>query len=247
MLDRLHHLGDERERSPLSIQSPVPLATVDSLALPIAKASLLPAWLDPEHLLHGLAPTVIAVMCLMLFVESSIFPVLPGDTLLFTAGAFIAQGILDAPLWLVCVLAVVAAILGNLVGFGIGWKVGPALVKPDSKFFKKRYVDKTHEFLDKHGPKAVVLARFVPFVRTFITWIAGVGRMDPRKYFAYTILGGILWAAGITILGYLVGDIPFIKNNIDLLAIVIVGVSVLPIVVEYWRNRGKKPAADPVD
>lgn len=212
------------------------------------KASLLPEWLDPEHLLSGLTPTVVAVLCLILFAESSIFPVLPGDSLLFTAGVFIATGAIDAPLWLVCVLATAAAIIGNVVGFGIGWKAGPALFKPDSRFFKPKHVEKTHEFLDKHGPKAVVLARFVPFVRTFITWIAGVGRMEPRKYFTYTVLGGILWAAGLIVLGYVLGNNAFIKNNIDALAILIVVVSVLPIAFEYLRNRNKKPdATEPVD
>lgn len=220
-----------------------------NIALPAAKASLMPEWLDPEHLLSGLTPTVVTVLCLILFAESSVFPVLPGDSLLFTAGLFIATGAIDAPLWLVCTLATLAAIVGNVVGFAIGWKAGPALFKPDSRFFKKEYVDKTHAFLDKHGPKAVVLARFVPFVRTFITWLAGVGRMEPKKYFTYTVLGGILWAAGLIALGYLLGDIPFIKKNIDLIFILIVAVSVLPIVVEYVRGRRSKkretaPAAD---
>lgn len=215
------------------------------LAQTTVKMSLMPDWLNPEHLLSGLGPTVVAVLCLILFAESSIFPVLPGDSLLFTAGLLIAQGSLDVPLWLVCVLATLAAIIGNVVGYGIGWKVGPALFKrPDSKLFKQEYVDQTHAFLEKHGPKAVVLARFVPFVRTFITWIAGIGRMDPKKYFTYTILGGILWAAGLIVLGSLLGDIPVIRDNIDAIFILIVLVSVLPIVFEYVKSRrGKKKAA----
>lgn len=213
------------------------------LALPVVKASLLPEWLDPERLLDGLTPTVIVVLCVILFAESSVFPVLPGDSLLFTAGLFVASGAIDAPLWLVCTLATVAAIIGNVVGFGIGWKAGPALFKPDSKFFKPAYVEKTHAFLDKHGAKAVVLARFVPFVRTFITWIAGVGKMDPRKYFTYTVLGGVLWAAGLIVLGYLLGDIAFIRENIDIMAILIVLVSVLPLIVEFLRSRRRKRQA----
>ncbi|MFE0020555.1 DedA family protein [Amycolatopsis sp. NPDC059021] len=210
----------------------------------VTTMSLLPSWLDPQHLLHGLATPVIAVLCLIIFIESSIFPVLPGDSLLFTAGLFIANGTLDASLWLVCVLVTVAALLGNVVGYYIGHFVGPKLFnRPDSKIFKQEYVDKTHAFLEKHGPKAVVLARFVPFVRTFITWIAGIGKMDPKRYFTYTVIGGILWAAGITVLGSLLGNIPFIANNVDAIFIVIVLVSVVPIALEYLKARREKKGA----
>ncbi|MCR6487027.1 VTT domain-containing protein [Amycolatopsis sp. OK19-0408] len=206
--------------------------------------SLLPSWLDPQHLLSGLTVPVIAVLCLIIFIESSIFPVLPGDSLLFTAGLFIANKTLHAPLWLVCVLVTVAALLGNVVGYYIGYFAGPKLFnRPDSKIFKQEYVDKTHEFLEKHGPKAVVLARFVPFVRTFITWIAGIGRMDPKRYFTYTVIGGILWAAGITVLGSLLGGVPFIANNVDAIFVLIVLVSVVPIALEYLKARREKKNA----
>jgi membrane-associated protein len=205
--------------------------------------SLLPSWLDPQHLLSGLTTPVIAVLCLIIFIESSVFPVLPGDSLLFTAGLFIANGTLDAPLWLVCVLVTVAALLGNVVGYYLGYFAGPKLFnRPDSKIFKQEYVHKTHEFLEKHGPKAVVLARFVPFVRTFITWIAGIGRMDPKRYFTYTVIGGILWAAGITVLGSLLGGVGFIANNVDAIFVLIVLVSVVPIVLEYLKARREKKA-----
>ncbi len=205
--------------------------------------SLLPSWLDPQYLLNGLTVPVISVLCLIIFIESSIFPVLPGDSLLFTAGLFIANGTLKAPLWLVCALVTVAALAGNVAGYYLGYFAGPKLFsRPDSKFFKKEYVDKTHGFLEKHGPKAVVLARFVPFVRTFITWIAGIGRMDPKRYFTYTVLGGILWAAGITVLGSLLGNIGFIRNNVDAIFIVIVLVSVVPIAIEFLRGRREKKA-----
>ncbi|WP_297540706.1 VTT domain-containing protein [Amycolatopsis sp.] len=215
------------------------------LAQSTANMSIVPDWLNPEHMLSGLTPTVIAVLCLVIFIESSIFPVLPGDSLLFTAGLFIANDTLKAPLWLVCVLVSASALLGNAVGYFIGYKVGPALFKrEDSRFFKQAYVEQTHAFLEKHGPKAIVLARFVPFVRTFITWIAGIGRMDPKRYFTYTVIGGIAWAAGITILGSLLGHIDFIKNNVDSIFIVIVLISVIPIGLEYLKaRRGKKANA----
>ncbi|GAA3802831.1 MULTISPECIES: DedA family protein [Amycolatopsis] len=206
--------------------------------------ALMPKWFNPEYLLTEFGAYVILGLCLIIFIESSIFPVLPGDSLLFTAGLFVAQGSIQAPLWLVCTLVTVAALLGNVLGYAIGWKAGPALFRrPDSRFFKQEYVDKTHAFLEKHGPKAVVLARFVPFVRTFITWIAGIGRMDPKKYFTYTVIGGILWAGGITALGHLLGNISFIKNNIEAIFILIVLVSVVPIVIEWAKARREKKLA----
>ena len=205
--------------------------------------ALMPKWFNPEYLLTQFGAYVIVGLCLVIFIESSIFPVLPGDSLLFTAGLFVAQGSIHAPLWLVCLAVTVAALLGNVVGYFIGRQAGPALFKrPDSRFFKKEYVDKTHAFLDKHGPKAVVLARFVPFVRTFITWIAGIGRMDPKRYFTYTVLGGIAWAAGITALGHVLGNVSFIKNNIEAIFILIVLVSVVPIVIEWARSRRERKA-----
>ncbi|MEV7554394.1 VTT domain-containing protein [Amycolatopsis sp. NPDC089917] len=219
----------------------------------VTTMGLLPEWLDPKILLSGLTVPVITILCLIIFIESSVFPVLPGDSLLFTAGLLIANGSIKAPLWLVCVLVTLAALIGNMLGYGLGWKIGPWLFrKPDSKFFNKKYVDQTHAFLEKHGPKAVVLARFVPFVRTFITWIAGIGKMDPKKYFTYTVIGGILWAAGITALGHLLGGVAFIEKNIDAIFILIVLVSVVPIVIEYLKSRREKkhsatgaaPAAD---
>ena len=205
--------------------------------------SITPNWLNPEYLLSGLTPTVLSVLCLIIFIESSVFPVLPGDSLLFTAGLLVVGGSITAPLWLVCLLVTIAALLGNTLGYFIGYKVGPALFKrPDSRFFKQQYVDQTHAFLEKHGPKAVVLARFVPFVRTFITWVAGIGRMDPKRYFTYTVIGGILWAAGITVLGSLLGNITFVKNNVDSIFIVIVLISIVPIVLEFLRARRERKA-----
>jgi|SRR6187399_854664 len=213
------------------------------LAATTTTLALMPNWLNPEYLLTEFGAYVIVGLCLVIFVESSVFPVLPGDSLLFTAGLFVAQGSIHAPLWLVCLLVTLAALAGNVVGYFIGYKAGPALFRrPDSRFFKQEYVDKTHAFLEKHGPKAVVLARFVPFVRTFITWIAGVGRMDARKFFTYTVIGGILWAAGITALGAVLGNISFIKSNIEAIFILIVLVSVLPIIVEWARNRRARAA-----
>ncbi|WP_330278285.1 VTT domain-containing protein [Lentzea sp. NBC_00516] len=202
-----------------------------------------PDWLDPTALLNNLGPYMLIGLCLIIFAECGLLVgfFLPGDSLLFTAGLFVAAGTIDTPLWLVCVLLTVCAFAGNVVGYYIGVKAGPALFsKPESKIFKKEYVDKTQEFFDKYGARAIVLARFVPIVRTFITAMAGVGKMDPKKYFTYSAIGGVAWAAGLTILGYFLGQVAFIKNNLEITLIAIVLLSVVPIIIEVIKARKEK-------
>jgi membrane-associated protein len=205
--------------------------------------SFLPSWLDPEVILRGMGGWALAVLCLIIFAECGLLVgfFLPGDSLLFVAGLFVATGAIDAPLWLVCTLVTVCAFVGNVCGYWIGSKVGPALFnKQDSKLFKQEYVDKTHEFFDKYGARAIVLARFVPIVRTFITAVAGIGRMNAKKFFTYSAIGAVLWATGVTVLGYFLGEIDFIEKNIDAMAIVIVLISIIPIIVEFVRARREK-------
>jgi membrane-associated protein len=157
------------------------------------------------------------------------------------AGLFVSKGLITEPLWLVATLLVVCAFIGNAVGYYIGRWVGPKLFnKPDSKLFKKEYVDKTHEFFEKYGPRAIVLARFVPIIRTFITAIAGVARMDPKKFFTYSAIGGVAWAAGITVLGFFLGQIAFVRDNIELMIILIVLISFVPIVLEVIKAKREK-------
>ncbi|HEX6356760.1 DedA family protein [Actinophytocola sp.] len=204
---------------------------------------LLPSWLDPEVILRGMGGWALAVLCLIIFAECGLLVgfFLPGDSLLFVAGLFVATGAIATPLWVVCLLVTVCAFVGNVCGYWIGAKAGPALFsKPDSKLFKKEYVDKTHEFFDKYGPRAIVMARFVPIVRTFITAIAGVGRMDTKKFFTYSAIGGVLWATGITVLGYFLGEISFIEKNIDAMLILIVLLSIIPIIIEVVKARREK-------
>ncbi|HVE96893.1 MAG TPA: VTT domain-containing protein [Pseudonocardiaceae bacterium] len=187
-----------------------------------------------------LGPYVLVGLCLIIFAECGLMIgfFLPGDSLLFTAGLFVANGIIGAPIWLVCLLLTVCAVVGNVVGYFIGFKVGPALFnRPDSRLFKREYVDKTHAFFEKYGPRAIVLGRFVPIVRTFITAIAGVGRMDPRVYFTYSVIGGVAWATGVTLLGFWLGRITFVKENVEMILIAIVALSVLPIVIEVVKAR----------
>ncbi|MGH3520164.1 MAG: DedA family protein [Haloechinothrix sp.] len=208
--------------------------------------ALVPDWLQPDILLQGLGPYVLAGLCLIIFAECGLLVgfFLPGDSLLFTAGLFITKGWIAEPLWLVCVLLTVCAFVGNVTGYWIGRKVGPALFnRADSRLFKQEYVDKTQEFFEKYGSRAIVLARFVPIVRTFITAMAGVGKMDARKFFIYSAIGGVAWAAGLTVLGYYLGRIPFVYDNIEAMVLLIVLLSVLPIVVEVIKARREKRTA----
>lgn len=198
-----------------------------------------PTWLDPDYLVEtfgliGLLVIVFAECGLLL----GFF--LPGDSLLFTAGLLVADDRIKQPLWLVALLVCIAAIAGNQVGYLIGRRAGPALFnRPDSRLFKQEYVDKTYAFFDRHGPRAIVLARFVPIVRTFITVIAGVGKMDYRVYTTYSVIGGVLWGAGVTTLGYSLGGVAFVRDNIEAMLLAIVLVSVAPIAFELLRKRSR--------
>jgi membrane-associated protein len=206
----------------------------------VSSLALGPSWLDPQNLLEMLGPYVLVGLCLIIFAECGLLVgfFMPGDSLLFTAGLFVANGFIGAPIWLVCLLVTVCAILGNVVGYWIGHKAGPALFnREDSRLFKREYVDKTHAFFERYGPRAIVLARFVPIVRTFITAIAGVGRMDVRQYLVYSTIGGIAWATGVTLLGFWLGRIPFVRDHIELILVAIVLVSIIPIIVEVVRAR----------
>ncbi|MFH8619878.1 DedA family protein [Streptomyces sp. NPDC017979] len=199
-----------------------------------------PSWLDPDHLIgtFGLIGVLVIV-----FAESGLLIgfFLPGDSLLFTTGLLVTSGKLDTlPLWAVCALIVVAAIAGDQVGYLFGRKVGPALFKkPDSRFFKQENVEKAHVFFEKYGPKSLVLARFVPIVRTFTPIIAGVSRMNYRSFITYNIVGGVLWGAGVTLLGAALGNVEFVHENIEAILILIVLISVLPIVIELLRARSQ--------
>jgi membrane-associated protein len=199
-----------------------------------------PEWLQPDVIIAWLGPWAVIGLALIVFAECGLLLgfFLPGDSLLFTAGLFVAQGAIQAPLWLVCVVLVASAFVGNVVGYYIGRAAGPAIFdKPESRLFKPKHVVRTQDFFDKYGTRAIVLGRFVPIVRTFITVMAGVGRMDARRYLTYSFLGGILWAAGVTLLGFWLGQFAFVRDNIEFMLILIVLLSVLPIVVEIIRAR----------
>ena len=199
-----------------------------------------PEWLQPDTIIAWLGPWALVGLAAIVFAECGLLLgfFLPGDSLLFTAGLFVANGAIGAPLWLVCLVLVVAAVLGNACGYWIGRAAGPAIFdKPRSRLFNPAHVLKTQEFFDKFGNRAIVLGRFVPVVRTFITVMAGVGRMDPRRYLTYSLIGGVAWAAGVTLLGFWLGQFAFVRANIELMLILIVAIFVLPIVVELVRAR----------
>jgi membrane-associated protein len=214
---------------------------------PIAQLALLPSWLDPANILTWLGPWAIVGVAAIIFAECGLLIgfFLPGDSLLFLTGLSIATGAIDASIWFVVPLLVVMAIVGNLVGYWIGAAVGPALFdKPESRLFKREYVDKAHEFFENYGPPAIVLARFVPIVRTFITAVAGVARMDFRVYAIYSTVGGVLWAAGVTLAGYFLGGFEWVSANYELVIILVVLLSAVPIFYEYGKHHMAKRRAN---
>ena len=203
-------------------------------------------FLSPENILNWLGPWALVGVAFIIFAECGLLIgfFLPGDSLLFLTGLFVAQNFIEQSIWLVVIVLTTMAVVGNLVGYWIGRAVGPKLFdKPDSKIFKQEYVEKTHAFFEKYGARAIILARFVPIVRTFITAIAGVAKMDFRKYALYSTIGGVLWAAGITLPGYYLGNFPIVKDNIEIVLILVVLVSILPIVIEYIKHRSEGKAA----
>lgn len=211
-----------------------------ALSLSAAVTALGPEWLDPQTLLTSLGDVAFWVVLGIIFAECGLLIgfFLPGDSLLFITGLFIASGFISINIWLACLLLLTAAIVGNAVGYAIGYKVGPALFRrEDSRLFKRQYVERTHAFFDKYGGRAIILARFVPIVRTFITAIAGVGRMDFRRFMIFSAIGGVIWAVGVTLAGYFLGTIPFVKDNIEAILLLVVLVSVIPIVIELIKHR----------
>lgn len=227
---------------------------LDLAALPTAAVPMLgPDWMDPQILIDRFGDAALVGIALVIFIETGLlFPILPGDSLLFTAGALVAQGNLDINIGVLCLMLFAVAFLGDQTGYLIGRSAGPKIFdKPDSRFFKRSYIDQTNAYFDKYGGRTIIVARFVPIVRTYAPVAAGVGRMSYRHFVTYNAVGALLWAVGVTLLGYALGNVPFVKENIEALLVLIVLVSVIPMAIEIWRARAaeKKRArtAEPTD
>ncbi len=186
--------------------------------------------------------TYIILFCII-FCETGlvITPFLPGDSLLFAVGAFAARGSLN--LWLIMGLLLVAAVLGDAVNYAIGRRVGPQVFrKPDSRIFRKEYLERTQKFYDTYGGKTIVIARFVPIVRTFAPFLAGVGEMNYATFALYNISGAILWISSLTLAGYYFSELPMVRDNFGLVIIAIIVISILPAFFEILKARREKRA-----
>ena len=165
-------------------------------------------------------------------------PFLPGDSLLFAVGTFAAVGALD--LWLTIGLLLVAAVAGDALNYSIGARVGPAVFRRDDvRFLNRKHLDRTHEFYERYGPITIVIARFVPIVRTFAPFVAGMGRMTYARFALYNVTGAVLWITGLVLAGYAFGNIPIVRRNFSLVVLVIIALSILPAVIEGWRQHRK--------
>jgi membrane-associated protein len=187
----------------------------------------------------------------IIFVECGLFfPILPGDSLLFSIGLFIhragdGEAGIHLNIALACLILSLGALLGNITGYEIGRRIGPTIYQHPGRFLKPEYFAKTEQFFDKHGARALVLGRFVPIVRTFITLVAGVSKMDRRHFFVWSAVGAILWATGVTLLGYFLGGFALLQNHLEAALLVIVATSVIPMAIEWWRHRAEQRTAEP--
>ena len=185
-----------------------------------------------------------ALLFVIVFLETGLVvtPILPGDSLLFAAGTFAALGSLNV--WAVVGLLCVAAVLGDTVNYGIGKYLGPKVFHfPKSRFFNPEHLRKTHAFYEKYGGKTIIIARFVPIVRTFAPFVAGIGAMTYPTFIAYNVIGGVAWVFVCVFAGYFFGNLPIVKNNFSLVILAIVVISIMPAVVEYIRHRRARISA----
>ncbi len=186
---------------------------------------------------------IYAILFTIIFCETGLVvtPFLPGDSLLFVAGALAALGQMDVHL--LVALLMLAAFLGNAVNFRIGWYIGPKVFdNPDARFLKPEYLQRTHRFYERHGGKTVVLSRFLPIIRTYAPFVAGISRMSPARFLAFNLLGAALWVGGLAYGGYFFGNLPVVRRNLSLIIIALVVIPALPALLEFfraWRQRSR--------
>ena len=213
------------------------------------KSSLLPEWLDPQVFLSdpAVGPWVVLLICGIVFVETGLLIgfFLPGDSLLFTAGLLVATGAMQINIWVLILLIALCAFAGDQLGYYIGRKAGPVVFnRPESRFFHQDNVRRAETFFARHGGKAVVLARFIPVIRTFTPVVAGVGRMHYATFIAYNAIGGALWALSVTLLGYILGDrVPFVRDNLDLIFLGVIALTLVFVVAGLFRPGKRQRAA----
>jgi membrane-associated protein len=198
------------------------------------------SWLDPQTLITSLGAFAIVVVLIMVFAETGLLVgfFLPGDSLLFITGLMVSSHVIDMPIWLVCALVSATAFVGDQTGYFIGRKFGPAVFnKQDSKFFSQKNVSRTNSFFERYGSKAVILAHFVPVMRTFVPVAAGVGQMTYRKFVQFNIIGVLGWGTGVTLLGYFLGRIPLVADHVEYFTLAFIVISTIPIALEVLKAR----------
>jgi len=197
---------------------------------------------------------IYGILFLIIFVETGlvIMPFLPGDSLLFAAGTFCAGVVNDKGeiaelnLWIVLGLLIIAAILGDGLNYFFGRTIGLKVLKwkiRGRQLVKQKYIDQTHAFYEKHGPKTIIIARFVPIVRTFAPFVAGIGEMSYKKFIQFNVIGGVAWVVGLTLVGYFFGNLPFVQENFETVIFGIIGLSILPMIIEIVRAKLKSKKA----
>lgn len=200
-------------------------------------------WLEPEQLIRSFGALALLGVCLIVFIETGLLVgfFLPGDSLLFVTGLFIANGFIETPIWLACVAISLSAFAGDQTGYLIGRRAGPAVFnRPQSRFFKPSNVEHTHQFFERYGSKAIILAHFVPVMRTFVPVAAGVGQMSYLRFVRLNVIGVLLWGTGVTLLGFFLGQIEFVKDHVEYFTIGFIVISTIPIAIEVLRARRQK-------
>ncbi|MFM5968728.1 MAG: DedA family protein [Micrococcales bacterium] len=205
------------------------------------------SWLQPEQLVATMGGFAILGICLIVFIETGLLFgfFLPGDSLLFVTGLLVAGGAISWPIWAVCLLISASAWLGDQTGYWIGRRLGPAVFnREESRFFSHKNVDRAHLFFERYGARAIILAHFVPVMRTFVPVAAGVGEMNYRRFLKYNVWGVLGWGSGVTLMGYFLGGIAFVAQHVEYFTLGFVVLSTIPIALEVIRARKGEKAAE---